>query len=89
MLFTVVTDPQRTLDLGEATGRVHGSTVPGLARTELYAVFTLTGDSVELDVEYSTDLFEEKTIARWSEEMTHAFGARGFEIGPQAFENRA
>ena len=74
VLFTVVTDPQGTVSLGEATGRIRGRTVPGLARTELYVVFTLGSDVLELDIEYATDLFEEHTISSWAAEIMRGLG---------------
>jgi non-ribosomal peptide synthetase component F len=76
VLFTVVTaPPPSTLTLGTAQARMRGFTVPGLARTELYVVFTVAGNEVTLDIEYSTDLFDHATIEAWAAELVTALTA--------------
>ncbi len=66
ILFTVITTPPATLTLpwGEFVVRAQPSV--GLARTELYVVFTLTETAFTLDIEYSTDLFTSATITSWA-----------------------
>ncbi|HEX6344840.1 non-ribosomal peptide synthetase/type I polyketide synthase [Umezawaea sp.] len=75
VLFTVVAEPPVDVRLGGATGRIRGQVVPGLARTELYVVFTLDGDVLALDVEYSTDLYDDSTASRWAAEIMAAVEA--------------
>ncbi len=69
VLFTVVTTPPPALALEGVTSEVRAVAVPGLARTELYV--RVVADAAETTVywEYSTDLFDEPTIAAWHGEL--------------------
>jgi hypothetical protein len=80
ILFTVVTEPPVLVALGAATGHVRGQVVPGLARTELYVVFTLDGEVLGLDIEFSTDLYDEATISRWAEDIRMAIESAVAEV---------
>jgi hypothetical protein len=80
ILFTVVTDPPVAVALGAATGHVRGQVVPGLARTELYVVFTLNGEVLGLDIEFSTDLYDESTVSHWAEDIRTAIGSAVAEL---------
>jgi len=69
VLFTVVTTPPPRLSLAGMESSVREISVPGLARTELYVRILVTDDELEICWEYSTDLFDAKTIAGWDDEL--------------------
>ncbi len=69
VLFTVVTTPPGDLDLPGVSATVRGLPVPGCARTELYVVFAEDADGLGITFEYSTDLFDAKTIDRFAREL--------------------
>ncbi|MGI5506253.1 MupA/Atu3671 family FMN-dependent luciferase-like monooxygenase [Lentzea sp. CA-135723] len=69
VLFTVVTTAAPAISLGGAETRIRGCAVPGQARTELYAVFTVDEEMITLDVEYSTDLFSATTVESWADQL--------------------
>jgi acyl carrier protein len=69
ILFTVVTTPPPTVDFPDTATTVRGMTVSGVARTELYMVLVPAEDTITLVMEYSTDLFDERTVAAWAEDF--------------------
>jgi non-ribosomal peptide synthetase component F len=71
VLFTVVTTPSPRLALPGVAARTSGLVVPGVARTELYV--RIAEDRIYW--EYSTDLFDATTVARWDADL-HAVLAR-------------
>jgi natural product biosynthesis luciferase-like monooxygenase protein/amino acid adenylation domain-containing protein len=81
VLFTVVTTPPPSLTLGETTALIRGYGIPGLARTELYVVFTLAENRIALDIEYSTDLFDESSVSKFASDITRTIGTIAEEIG--------
>ena len=72
VLFTVVTTPPPTLALDGVSSEVRAVAVPGLARTELYVRVVADADETTVYWEYSTDLFDETTIAAWHTELRAA-----------------
>jgi hypothetical protein len=69
VLLTVITKPPPRLDLPGISTAIHGLPVGGVARTELYVVFVVSDDVIEVFVEYSTDLFQEQTVGRWQTDL--------------------
>lgn len=69
VLFTVITTPPPSLDLPGVTTEVHSVAVAGVARTELYVVLAPVGNRIEAVFEYSTDLFDEPTVAAWERDF--------------------
>jgi len=72
VLFTVVTTPPPALALDGVSSEVRAVAVPGLARTELYVRVVADADETTVYWEYSTDLFDETTIATWHTELRAA-----------------
>ncbi|SDG11097.1 amino acid adenylation domain-containing protein/natural product biosynthesis luciferase-like monooxygenase domain-containing protein [Lentzea fradiae] len=70
VLFTVVTGPPPELGLPGA--RVTPLHVGGCARNDLHVVVEPGGTEPSVHVEYSTDLFDAATIARWAREIVAA-----------------
>ncbi|MEU5165952.1 non-ribosomal peptide synthetase/type I polyketide synthase [Streptomyces mutomycini] len=66
VLFTVVTTPPPTLDMGSLSASVRGLPTSGVARNELYAVLVPGADTITGTFEYSTDLFDESTVESWA-----------------------
>lgn len=69
VLFTVVTTPPPSLELPDAQATVSPLHVDGCARTDFYVVVVPDGPDPALYVEYSADLFDAATIARWAREI--------------------
>lgn len=65
VLFTVDTTPQSRLELPGASAEIEPLEAPGTARTELYFVLAPSADGISGRFEYSTDLFDEKTVDGW------------------------
>ncbi|MET9859683.1 amino acid adenylation domain-containing protein [Streptomyces smyrnaeus] len=75
VLFTVVTTPPPALDLRGVTTAVRSLPTVGVARNELYVVLEPRDGSITVTFEYSTDLFDAATIARWAQEFTRLLAA--------------
>jgi non-ribosomal peptide synthetase component F len=76
VLFTVVTTPPPTLDLdGVATTTIQGLPTVGVARNELYVVLVPQDGKITVTFEYSTDLLDAATIARWARQFTQLLAA--------------
>ncbi|MGI5347751.1 amino acid adenylation domain-containing protein [Streptomyces sp. CA-250714] len=69
VLFTVVTTPPPALDLRGVSTTIRSLPTVGVARNELYVVLEPRDGSITLTFEYSTDLFDPATIARWAQEF--------------------
>ncbi|WP_394618970.1 MupA/Atu3671 family FMN-dependent luciferase-like monooxygenase [Lentzea sp. JNUCC 0626] len=70
VLFSVVTTPPARVELGGARTRVTSLHVDGCARTDLYVAVV---PDEALYVEYSSDLFDAATIAKWARELVARF----------------
>jgi hypothetical protein len=70
VLFTVVTTPPPTLDLGSVSTEVRGLPTPGVARNELYVVLVPGEEDITVTFEYSTDLFDRTTVEAWGGTFT-------------------
>jgi non-ribosomal peptide synthetase component F len=85
VLFTVVTNPSSALALPGIETTVGTIEVIDTARTELYVVCTPTTQAITMAFEYSTDLFEARTIERWSDGFVvelHRLVQRACHAGP-------
>ncbi|WP_078607333.1 hybrid non-ribosomal peptide synthetase/type I polyketide synthase [Streptomyces flavidovirens] len=70
VLFTVVTTPPPALHLRGVSASIRGVPVGNVARNELYVVLVPGAGSITMTFEYSTDLFDAATVARWAQEFT-------------------
>lgn len=70
VLFSVMTAPPASVDLGGARTRVTPLHVDGCARTDLYVAVV---PDEALYVEYSSDLFDAATITKWARELVARF----------------
>ncbi|MFD5778923.1 amino acid adenylation domain-containing protein [Streptomyces sp. NPDC126933] len=70
VLFTVVTTPPPTLQMDGLTAKIRSEPTVDVARNELYIVLVPQEGSIDMIFEYSTDLFDSATIARWAEDFT-------------------
>ncbi|MGH3655050.1 MAG: amino acid adenylation domain-containing protein, partial [Micromonosporaceae bacterium] len=70
VLFTVVTTPPAMLELPGASATVRSLPAGGVARTELYLVLMPREGSIDVVIEYSTDLFDAATVRGWEKQIT-------------------
>lgn len=73
VLFTVVTTPPAEPNLPGLSATVRGVPVPDCARTQLYVVFAEDIDGLGITFEYSTDLFDPTTVARFADDLLQRF----------------
>lgn len=81
VLFTVTTTPPPNLRLEGARTRVTPLHVDGCARTDLYVV-VVPDEAVY--IEYSSDLFDAATIAKWARELVARFARVDELCAPRA-----
>ncbi|MGW2264684.1 amino acid adenylation domain-containing protein [Streptomyces koyangensis] len=65
VLFTVVTTPPPTLPLRGLSASVRDLPTSEAARNELYVVVVPGPEEIHITFEYSTDLFDRRTISAW------------------------